>query len=336
MTEGKKQIVIFKIGQERWGLEMFDVQEIIRLVEITPVPEGSAFVEGIINLRGKVIPIINMRRMMGIQGTTVSLSSRIVLIKAGLVTGFLVDEVEDILDVGATQIEPVPADFHLRDFVKNIIKLNEKLVILLDINKIMEMEKEKISGVYELKSIPPDGSAISPMLVVDEETKKILHQRAIELAKTPLLEHVDKKINLVVFLLNNEWYGVEEIEIREILRYKKIFFVPHADSYMEGIVNVRGEIIPVINLADLLGLQRSSFQKESRILVVDKDIFKVGLLVDKVAEIIELDKDTLQILSDVVSQEKALFFKGEFNWQNTVITLLALDTIIKYKQERVT
>lgn len=325
MTEEKRQIVIFKIGQERWGLEMLDIQEIIRLVEITTVPE-SPYMEGIINLRGKIIPIINMRKVMNIPEEPLSLNSRIVVVRADSGKGFVVDAVEDIIEVGKDQIESVQADMHIKEFVKGIIKIDEKLIILLDLNKILAMEGTKFTEDQQ-KNIPQLSAEAAPG--IDETVRRVLHFRAMEIAKVPLRDYVEKKLNLIVFLLQNEWYGIEEAELREILKVNKIFFVPYADSYMEGIVNVRGEIIPVLNLADFLGLKKSSFMPQSRILIIDKDKFKVGLLVDKVHEIVEFDKDTLQILSDVVSQETSPFIKGEFHWQNKVVTLLDVDTVVK-------
>lgn len=96
------QLVTFRIGEEEFGVDILAVQEIIRLMQITMVPRAPAFIEGVINLRGKVIPVINMRTRFSMAAVTHDSNTRIVVMEFGQkIVGFLVDGVSEVLRIPA-------------------------------------------------------------------------------------------------------------------------------------------------------------------------------------------------------------------------------------------
>src|ERR1700682_2246393 len=103
----ERQLVVFQLGAELYGVEISRVHEIIRLQAVTRVPRAPGFVEGVINLRGKVIPVVDLRRRFGLPGTEHTRATRIVVVEIGdQVIGIVVDGVSEVLRVNTSTVEP--------------------------------------------------------------------------------------------------------------------------------------------------------------------------------------------------------------------------------------
>lgn len=138
------QLVGFKIGDEEFGVDIIKVQEINRMVEITRVPNAAHFVEGVINLRGKVIPIIDMRKRLDLHLSDYTKETRIVVVEDdGRIVGFIVDSVSEVirLDKKITEAPPPMVSGIKSDFITAIAKLEERLLILLDLKMILHSEE---------------------------------------------------------------------------------------------------------------------------------------------------------------------------------------------------
>ena len=137
--EGLLQIVSFKVGNEEFGLDILRVQEIIRLQDLTRVPNSPDFVHGVINLRGKVIPIIALRKRFGLEEQAHDKETRIVVLEVqNMVLGFIVDSVSEVLRISADTVVPPPRLGKIeKEFVSGVVKLEDRLLILLDVDRIM-------------------------------------------------------------------------------------------------------------------------------------------------------------------------------------------------------
>ena len=137
------QLVTFSIGEEEFGVDILKVQEIIRTMEITKVPRAQDFVEGVINLRGKVIPIIDLRRRFGLDSKSHDKHTRIIVIEINsMIVGFVVDSVSEVLRIPASTVEPPPpvvAGLE-SDYISGVGKLHDRLLILLDLDKLLSSE----------------------------------------------------------------------------------------------------------------------------------------------------------------------------------------------------
>ena len=133
------QLVSFDVGGEEFGLEILRVQEIIRIQQLTRVPNSPSFVDGVINLRGKVIPIIALRKCFGLEERPHDKQTRIVVVEVnGNVLGFIVDSVSEVLRIPVETIEPPPRLGKVeREYVSGVGKLAERLLILLDLDRLM-------------------------------------------------------------------------------------------------------------------------------------------------------------------------------------------------------
>lgn len=141
------QLVGFLIGNEEYAVDILKVQEINRIAQITKVPNSPDFVEGVINLRGKVIPILDLRIRMGMGKIEHDSRTRIIVVEVNQKTiGFIVDEVSEVLRIPANVIEPPPqlVTGKKSEFITGVGKLEDRLLILLDLDKIISLEESNI------------------------------------------------------------------------------------------------------------------------------------------------------------------------------------------------
>lgn len=149
--EGLKssQIVTFKLAAEEYGVDITKVQEIILLGDITRVPEVPEFIEGVINLRGNVIPIVDLRKRFRLKQIDRNEETRIIVVNVkSKVIGIVVDAVNEVLRIGQSEIEPPPATISGvgKEYLKGLVKLDKRLLILLDIESILTLEDATLAA----------------------------------------------------------------------------------------------------------------------------------------------------------------------------------------------
>lgn len=143
------QLVVFNIGKELYGVGIDNVQEIVRVPEVTEVPDAPAFLEGVINLRGRIVPVIDLRKRLRLQGMEKTKSTRVLITENGKSqVGLLVDSVSEVLKVQPDDIEAPPEMVSAIgvEYITGVAKMEERLIILLDLKKILSIEDMKKVG----------------------------------------------------------------------------------------------------------------------------------------------------------------------------------------------
>lgn len=133
------QLVTFEVANEEFAVDILAVREINRMMELTRVPQSAPDVEGVINLRGRIIPVIDLRRRFGMPPGERTDRSRIVVVEiSGRVLGFIVDGVHEVLRISRQIVEPAPAMVCSIDteFIEGVAKLEDRLIILLDLGEL--------------------------------------------------------------------------------------------------------------------------------------------------------------------------------------------------------
>ncbi|MDT3700366.1 MAG: chemotaxis protein CheW [Thermincola sp.] len=147
------QFVVFRLGSEEYGVPITQVKEINRLTATTKVPRSPKFVEGIINLRGQIIPIIDMKKRFDLPLTEYTGDARIIVIQVYANTfGVEVDSVSEVLRINSQNIEPAPQIVCSIDskYITGVAKVGERLLILLDLDKMLsDEEKAQLSEMNE-------------------------------------------------------------------------------------------------------------------------------------------------------------------------------------------
>lgn len=147
----ENQFVIFKLEEEHYGVNIITVESIIKVQEITKMPHVPDFVEGITNLRGVVIPVIDLRKRFNLPQTAETKDTRIIVVEMnGVMAGMVVDAVTEVVRVPEDNIEPPSPMVSSVDtaFITGIAKVDKRLIILLDLSKVLTgAEKEHLQAV---------------------------------------------------------------------------------------------------------------------------------------------------------------------------------------------
>ena len=233
----ESQLVTFLLKDEEFGFDIMSVQEIIRLPKMAKVPRTPAYVDGIANLRGVVLPVIDMRTRFGMERAEETDRTRVLVVDIdGVKTGLRVDRVKQVTRVMRSEIEPPPAAIRgtTSDYLEGVVKLDkgQRIVMALNAAQVCEI------GVTR-KTASAKGVASGPETGISESSGK----------SGSAVTEVQK---LVTFRIAKEEFAFPMEHVREILRVETPNQVPDVPDYVLGVLTVRGQILPVLDLRRLL------------------------------------------------------------------------------------
>ena len=233
----ESQLVTFYLGEEEFGFDIMSVQEIIRQPKLSRIPMAPPHVEGIANLRGMVLPIIDTRTRFGMQRAEDTDRTRVLVVDVdGNKTGLRVDRVRQVTRVLQREMEPPPPvirDGMSSDYLESVVKLDggKRIIMALNPKAICKMAQEQAA----------------------KHQAAARAERAVPEKATGTTE--DQSITqLVTFKLGLEEFAFHMDRVREILRVERPNEVPDTPKHVLGVLTVRGNILPVIDLRVMLGL----------------------------------------------------------------------------------
>ena len=138
----------------------------------------------------------------------------------------------------------------------------------------------------------------------------------------------DEVFQRVTFQLENETYGINVMQVQEILRYSEIAAVPGAPDYVLGIINLRGNVVTVIDTRSRFGLMPADITDNSRIVIIEAEKQVIGILVDSVAEVVYLKKSEMEIAPHVGTEESSQFIQGVTNRDDGLLILVDLNKLL--------
>jgi purine-binding chemotaxis protein CheW len=144
--QGELQLVVFRLKEQTYGIDIGHVLEIIRATDITAIPGAPAFVEGVINLRGRVIPVIDLAHRLGLAPISISENTRIIIVEVGGATaGMMVDGVSEVLRLSRESIQPPPPMVAgvSAAYLQGIALVDERLIIFLDATRVFRQEEKE-------------------------------------------------------------------------------------------------------------------------------------------------------------------------------------------------
>lgn len=240
--------------------------------KIQPLPDAAPYLEGFMRLRDDVIPVINMKKRLGLSGTDYATDAKVAVVSISQIRlGLLFDDIQDVLMVGSDAIDPIhPVLCTGEGIISDLIKL---------------AKGKRTLELLNLKRLLGNGDSIELMQEVDRSTK---HAKA----------HVQQAYSrFVVFSSMGREYGVPVDQVQEITFLSQIDDVFKNDA-IEGVVQLRENSIPVINAARLLDArhQKPESGEDTRVLVLDANVFRYGLIVDSVREILSISDDAIMPL----------------------------------------
>jgi purine-binding chemotaxis protein CheW len=284
-----RQYVTFVAGDEVFAVEMTPVQEIIRVPDVVRVPLSPPTLEGLANLRGKVLPIVSLRRALGFDERVSDDASRAVVIDIGQPLGFVVDRVASVVGVESSKIEGVEgiAGTVNTELLSGLIKDigGHAMVMILNFEKLIAQEFSEISELGRSHGTVKTTGAGKP---ANDES-----------ARTS-----DAELHLVSFDVAGQEYAIAIEDVQEIVQIpEQIVQVPHAQSHVLGVMTLRNRLLPLVALRRMFALAEQDANEQSRIVVVAIGGASVGIVVDNVNEVLRVARRDVEAMPTMLARE---------------------------------
>jgi purine-binding chemotaxis protein CheW len=273
------QLVSFNVDGQEYAIAIEDVQEIVQVPEaVIHVPHSDSHVLGVMTLRNRLLPLVRLRRIFGLPDSDLDEKSRIVVLTLnGVSVGVVVDAVSEVLRVSKSGVDPLPAMLAREGNLAEITS-----ICRLDNGKRMV----SIMTAHNLF----DQSAIKEALSTVSES-----ELATSLEAKEVDDNLDDDEQVVIFRLDKEEFGAPIASVQEIVRVpEQLIRVPKAPSFVEGVINLRGSVLPVIDLRSRLGLKQVERTDRQRIMVFLISDVRTGFIVDQVAEVLKIPKAAIE------------------------------------------
>jgi purine-binding chemotaxis protein CheW len=284
-----RQFVTFLAGNEVFAVDMAPVQEIIRVPVMVRVPLAPPTLEGLANLRGKVLPIVSLRRLFGFPDQEPDDATRAVVVDYGQPLGFVVDRVASVVGVEASQIEGVGSIRSTVDteLISGIIKDvgGHAMIMVLDFAKLIARE---FSGLAA--SLPHTGAGAAPSTAASTEA-----------------DATSDELQLVSFEVAGQEYALAIEDVQEIVQVpEQIIHVPHSESHVLGVMTLRNRLLPLVSLRGMFGLPTRELDESSRIVVVSLGDVAVGVVMDSVNEVLRVARSQVDAMPSLLARDGEL------------------------------
>jgi purine-binding chemotaxis protein CheW len=283
---GTQQFVTFIAGDEVFAADMAPVKEIIRVPDVVRVPLAPAALEGLANLRGKVLPIISLRRLFGFEELAHDDSTRALVVDVGQPLGFVVDRVSSVVGVEASHIEDVGSirttvnTEVLSSLIKDVG--GHAMIMVLDFVKLIEREFSQIAAITKNAGVAGTAQA---SVQSDEED-------------------LSDELQLVSFDVDGQEYAIAIEDVQEIVQVPEaVIHVPHSESHVLGVMTLRSRLLPLVNLRSMFALPYRELDEKSRIVVLTLAGVSVGVVVDAVSEVLRVSKSGVDPLPAMLARE---------------------------------
>jgi chemotaxis signal transduction protein len=237
-SKEESQLVTFLLKDEEFGFDIMSVQEIIRLPRMAKVPRTPAYVEGIANLRGVVLPIIDMRTRFGMERAEATDRTRVLVVDIGGVkTGLRVDRVQQVTRVLRADVDPPPPAIRgtTANYLEGVVKLDNGQRIIMALNAAQVCHIDDAHRRTDTAAVAGGGEHTTETARTGGQSESIAQ--------------------MVTFRIAKEEFAFEMKHVREILRVQAPKQVPDVPEYVLGVLTVRGQILPIVDLRRLLHQQ---------------------------------------------------------------------------------
>ncbi|MFD2111381.1 chemotaxis protein CheW [Thiorhodococcus fuscus] len=311
-----RQFVIFVCGSEVFAVDMAPVQEIIRVPEVVRVPLAPSTLEGLANLRGKVLPIISLRRLFGFDEREDDDASRALVIDLGQPLGFVVDRVSSVIGVEPSRIEGVDGLTATvkTDLLSGLLKDvgGFPMVMVLDFERLIDTEFATIATLARTSA-----AALSGIDAQEDNDE----------------DESSDELQLVSFEVAEQEYAIPIESVQEIVQFpEQVVQVPRAEVHVLGLMTLRNRLLPLVSLRCLFGLPARDADERSRILVVQLGEIAVGLAMDCVNEVLRVPKSEVEAMPKLLARHGDLSDIGEIcqlDEGRRLVSILSTDNLFR-------
>jgi purine-binding chemotaxis protein CheW len=300
VTTDELRLVSFSVAEQEYALDIADVQEIVQVPDhITALPNVAHHVLGVISLRQRLLPLVSLRALFSLPHEELSEHHRIVVIAlpGGYQVGLVTDSVKEVLSVPRAQADAMPGilsdDSDMHEF-SSICRLEDgkRLVSIIATERLLGL-----SGIRDAinAAAKEGGTARTEETAMNERNDQDEGESS------------DDDTQVVIFRLGAEEFGVPIMSVQEIVRVPDVLTrVPKTPHFVEGVINLRGTVLPVIDQRTRLGMDAIERNDRQRIMVYLLAGMRTGFIVDSVAEVLRIPKSQLATAPDMSEEQSRL------------------------------
>lgn len=285
---GIRQYVIFLVEGEVFAVDMEPIQEIIRMPAIVRVPLAPVSMQGLFNLRAKVLPIMSLRCMLGFARQEHCDSTRVLIIGSEQPLGFIVDRVASVIGVDSGAIESIKGREAKKraSFVSGVIKEagGFPLIMVLDFARLISQQFNDINRLARIghPEVPAD-----QLISAEEE--------------------ISDEMLLVSFAVAGQEYAIDIAQVQEIVQAPEhVVQAPNSSAHVVGLITLRERILPLVSLRSVFNLPARSMDERSRIVVITCGAGSVGLVTDNVAEVLRVPNSIIDDVPGLLAKDGKL------------------------------
>lgn len=354
--------LIFRINNSLYGVSTLSVKEIFLLPELTPILEAPPGIVGVIDVRGQILPVMDLNLRFGQQTNNYSLTTQVIVLEQGEQNlGIIVEEVSQVRDLVVidTANQPV-ADHHSHPFIAGVVRSENDILVIINLANLIKSVfkpnygarqnyleqpfplrllpgnypqqatpvQQPISGGEQIKS----SSLANSSTQLTSEALEILRERANRLRQIDeVRQNVDHVKNLAIIVLNQELFSVDLENVREFTNLEQVVPVPCCPPHIIGNMNLRGEILTLIDICQVLNLPPINLGKISQLIVVEVDNLRVGLAIEKVHDTISIDVKEIDLVPAASYSTNKKYFQGTLSYQKNMVSILNISNILQSK-----
>ncbi|MFH0975906.1 MAG: chemotaxis protein CheW [Spirochaetota bacterium] len=327
---GLIKCLLFMVGNDIYGLEVNRIHEVIgysQLIHLTRITIVNESVYGIINLRGKVIPVIDISVRLYNRNTEIRESTSIIVIEISdgnedITVGVIVDGVRDVAKLPESDIVNLP-EFGAKirpEFINKIVKIDDLFAVMLNIDRLFNIDELCELTLFEANA----GKLISMRSGIQEELT--FNNDSAESRNDA--EEIIEEHEFVTFSIGEEIYAIDMENIQEIMSITRMTRVPNTLQFMKGVINLRDSIVPVVDMRERCGFDYKEYDKFTPVLIIECDDLLIGLAIDSVNAVIKFPVDKIQYPPHYSAKIDSDFIEGMLQNNNKIIIILNIRKIL--------
>ena len=321
LEQKKNTHLYFQIGKNKYAINTANVLEIMKLPALDYPQELPNNIVGLLKYNNFVINVVDVRFYLNIEVTPYNYHNELLIVKTDeVIFGIITDKVIGILPFDTALMDQIPFVDN-KMIIESLYKYENKTIFIINIYALENLLKQHntILPKVDILSLFPQDDVSKKLMA--KRTRSIAEKSALRLASGEL--HAKNKY--ISFNLSNDYYCIALDFVKEVLKDTQITPVPGTPDFIEGIMNLRGDYITVINLKKFLSLPENIITEKKPVVIIKCNELKLALLIDKINELFEY-QETFQ------EKESDSYYANEFIYNKTLYTVLNIDKISSDKR----
>lgn len=321
LEQKKNTHLYFQIGKNKYAINTANVLEIMKLPALDYPQKLPNNIIGLLKYNNFVINVVDIRFYLNIEVSPYNSHNELLIVKTDeVIFGIITDKIIGILPFDSALVDQIPF-VDSKMIIESLYKYNNETIFIVNIYALENLLKR-----HDIELPDVD---IQSMFPQDETSKSLMAKRTRSIAEKSMLRlasgELHAKNKYISFNLNNDYYCIALDFVKEVLKDTSITHVPGIPNFIEGIMNLRGDYITVINLKRFLSLPENSVSDKKPVIIIKCNELKLALLIDKINELFEYQETFQEEMSES-------YYANEFIYNKTLYTVLNIDKISSDKR----